>query len=325
VSPAAKELLRDTITVDAHSHGHGLTVGSEVDNTIGTSMKDGMLSAVCLTYAADHSVIGRSAAGVLEMKRTPAPGELYKDHLERLDWMDRMAANHGLRRVTSIAQLKDAKAKGEPAMIQDVEGCDFLEGNLERLDEAFRRGVRIVQLVHYVVNDVGDFQTGPIVHNGLTGFGASVIRKLNSVGVLVDVAHGTEQLVRAAAKVATKPLLLSHTALEGSKAMNEKRLAGRRVSPDHARMIADTGGVVGLWHFFNDAPRYVQGIKEMVDVIGVDHVCIGTDQQRPSPDVAMQDYAIFGSLADEMLKGGFTVDETAKILGGNFVRVFEQA
>jgi membrane dipeptidase len=52
-----------------------------------------------------------------------------------------------------------------------------------------------------------------------------------------------------------------------------------RVGADVARAIARTGGSVGIWHFFANLDKYVEGIKEMVDVVGVDHVSIGTDQQ----------------------------------------------
>lgn len=323
LSSAAKELLQNTITVDTHSHARGLVFGPKMDDNLATGMREGMLSAVCLAHVPDGPVIGLKA-GVLGMVRTPAPGDLYKAHLGRLDWMDGFASGYGMRRVTTLAELRDAKAKGEPALIQDIEGCDFLDGKLERLEEAYRRGVRVVQLVHYIKNDIGDFQTGPVTHNGMTEFGGSVIKELNRLGAQVDVAHATEPLVRGAVKVATKPLLLSHTALQGSKAQGDiPVLAGRQISPDHARMVADTGGVVGLWHFFPSIERYVQGIKEMVDVVGVDHTGVGTDQQVVPG--AIQDYAKYGSLADAMLKGGFNADETAKILGGNFVRIFGQA
>ena len=323
LSSAANEVLQTTITVDAHSHARGLVFGAEMNDSLANGMREGMLSAVCLAHVPDGPVIGRNAAGVLGLVRTPAPGDLYKAHLGRLDWMDRFSSGYGVRRVTTLAELTDAKAKGEPAIIQDIEGCDFLDGKLERLKEAHRRGVRVIQLVHYIPNDIGDFQTGPVVHNGLTEFGAGVIRELNQLGVLVDVAHATEPMVRGAVKAASKPLLLSHTALQGSKAQGNSPLAGRQISPDHARMVADTGGVVGLWHFFPSIERYVDGIKEMVDVVGVDHVGVGTDQQTV-PGV-IQDYARHGSLANDMLKSGFSAEETAKILGGNFVRIFDKA
>ncbi len=326
-TPAAKELLRKTITVDSHSHGQGLVFGPYMhaapDASLAQSIRAGGLAAVCLAHVADAAVIGRNAAGVLGMLRAPAPGELYRAHLERLDWMDRLASGCGLRRVLNLAELEDAKAKGEPALIQDIEGCDFLEGRLERLEEAYRRGVRVVQMVHYIPNDIGDFQTGPIAHHGLTAFGASVLRELERLGVLVDLAHATEPMVRDAAKLATKPLLLSHTALAGSKAQGSTRLAGRQISREHAQRIADTGGVVGLWHFFPSMERYVDGIKEMVDAVGVDHVGIGTDQQLANGAIA--DYADYARLADALLDGGFTAEEAAKILGGNFLRQFARA
>lgn len=323
MSAAAKGVLQKTISVDAHSHAKGMIFGAQMNDSLASSMREGMLSAVCLAHVPDGPVIGRNASGVLGMVRAPNPGQLYEAHLGRLEWMDKFSSGHGMRRVTTLAELTDAKAKGEPAIIQDVEGCDFLDGKLERLAEAHQRGIRVVQLVHYIANDIGDFQTGPVAHNGLTPFGESVIRELNRLGVLVDVAHATEAMVRQAVKVTTKPLLLSHTALQGSKAQGKTPLAGRQISADHARMIAGTGGVVGLWHFFPGVEKYVEGIKEMADVVGIDHVGVGTDQQvNPG---ALQDYAGWGGLADELLKSGFSAEDASKVLGGNFVRIFGQA
>ena len=88
-----------------------------------------------------------------------------------------------------------------------------------------------MQLVHYTPNDIGDFQTGAVVHGGLTPFGAEVIRACNRLGVVVDVAHATADTVKQAVKVASKPLLLSHTALRGSKAQGADAAHG---APDHA-------------------------------------------------------------------------------------------
>jgi Membrane dipeptidase (Peptidase family M19) len=121
---------------------------------------------------------------------------------------------------------------------------------------------------------MGDFQTGTVTHHGLTSFGAEVIRACHRLGFVCDVAHATEDTVKAAVKVATKPLLLSHTALSGSPAMGPTPLTGRQISHDHARAIAETGGAIGIWHFFPSLEKFVDGLKEMVDVVGVDHVCI---------------------------------------------------
>ena len=100
---------------------------------------------------------------------------------------------------------------------------------------------------------------------GLTPFGAEVIQACNRLGLVVDVAHATADMVKQAVKVSTKPLLLSHTALRGSKAQGSMPLTKRQVTPDHARAIADTGGSIGIWHFFPSLERYVDGLKEMAD------------------------------------------------------------
>ena len=155
---------------------------------------------------------------------------------------------------------------------------------------------------------------------GLTPFGAEVIQACNRLGLVVDVAHATADMVKQAVKVSTKPLLLSHTALRGSKAQGSTPLTERQVTPDHARAIADTGGSIGIWHFFPSLERYVDGLKEMADVVGVDHVSIGTDQQ-PNPGV-VQEYGTFMRLVDAMLSGGFTPTDAAKIVGGNYLRIF---
>src|SRR5437016_1551087 len=203
------------------------------------------------------------------MVRAPATGELYHHHLDRLAWMDELVADHGLRRALSAADLEAAHKAGQPAIVADVEGLDFLDGKLERLEEAHQRGIRHLQLVHYTPNDIGDFQTGAITHQGLTAFGAEVIQACHRLGFVCDVAHATEEMVKQAVKVATKPLLLSHTALSGSPAMGATPLTGRQVSRDHARAIAETGGAIGIWHFFPSLDKYVDGLKEMVDVVGV--------------------------------------------------------
>jgi membrane dipeptidase len=237
--------------------------------------------------------------------------------------MDELVTRHGARRALCAADLEAAHKAGQPAIIADVEGLDFLEMKLERLEEPHRRGIRHVQLVHYTRNDIGDFQTGAVTHQGLTGFGAEVIRACDRLGFVCDVAHATEDMTKQAVKVATKPLLLSHTALLGSRAMGPTPLTGRQVSPDHARAIAETGGSVGIWHFFPSLDRYVDGLKEMAEMIGTDHVSIGTDQFDSRG--CLENYTRWVHLLAAMLRGGFTAEEAGQIAGGNYMRIFRAA
>jgi membrane dipeptidase len=320
---AAAALLRDNISIDVHTHAGPNGVTSRTarpSDEIARSMRAGRIAILCLADVPDGPILGRNAQNVLVAQRTPEPGFLYTHHLERLAWIDELVAKHGVRRALTLADLKAAHAAGQPAIIVDTEGLDFLERKLERLEDSYRRGVRTMQLVHYTPNDIGDFQTGAVTHNGLTPFGADVIRACHRLGVVVDVAHATADTVKQAVKVSTKPLLLSHTALRGSKAQGPTPLTERQITPDHARALAETGGSIGIWHFFSSLERYVDGLKEVADVVGVDHVSIGTDTSS-SPGLFPQ-YDHFTQLVAAMLRGGFTPADTAKVVGGNYLRIF---
>jgi membrane dipeptidase len=322
---AALDVLRKSISVDVHTHGGvtGITSQAPPNDDLAKGMRTGSLAVACLADVPDSPILGRNTAGVLVALRTPEPGQLYKYHLERLDWVDEMVANRGLRRALLAADLEAAHAAGQPSIVGDVEGLDFLEGKLERLEQTHQRGVGHVQLVHYTPNDIGDFQTGVVTHKGLTSYGAEVIRACHKLGFVCDVAHATEDTVKQAVKVATKPLLLSHTALAGSPAMGPTPLTARQVSRDHARAIAETGGAIGIWHFFPSLEKYVDGLKEMVDVVGVEHVWIGTDQSA-NPGL-LPDYSQWVQLVAAMLRGGFTPEEAGKIAGSNYMRIFRSA
>ena len=158
------------------------------------------------------------------------------------------------------------------------------------------------------------------MHGGLTAFGADVIGRCEAMGIVVDVAHGTFDLVTQAAAVARKPLVLSHTSL-----MDAPMRRTRRISRDHARAIAATGGVVGVWPpmaFFPDVPALADGIARMADVIGPDHVGLGTDMMGLVGKSVLPTYAGLPDLVDA-LRNRFTQSETDQILGGNYLRVFE--
>ncbi len=328
--PAVREVLRKTITVDVHSHAAGIIppgpvplFKSPAPLPLAEGMKKGGMAVVFLASVPDGPLLGRLASGYLGALRLPGEGELYRHHMDRLDWVDKLVAKEGVRRALTVSDVREAHPEGQPVIVQDIEGCDFLEGKLERLEEAYRRGVRVVQLVHYTANELGDIQTGNVLHNGMSPFGAQVVRELNRLGMLVDVAHATEAMALQASQVTTRPILLSHTALVGSRAMGETRLTPRQVTPDHARAVAETGGVIGLWHNFPSLERYVDGMREMVDIVGLNHVGIGTDQQGMQGII--QNYDVMPQLVATMLEKGFTPDEAGKILGGNAVRVFARA
>jgi membrane dipeptidase len=310
----------DGMAADIHSHAGNLTRatygGSLLD--VASPMRSGGLSVMCLAIVADSPVIS-SSSGRIRPNREPKPGELYEFSKRSFAKLHELARSQSMPIVRTAADLRAARAS-QPSVIVTSEGADWLEGRIERLDEAYQRWqLRQLQLTHYRPNELGDIQTEPSVHGGLTDFGAEVIRRCNALGIVVDVAHGPFELVKRAVATTAKPLVLSHTALR-----NRPSPWTRLITSDHARAIASTRGVIGIWPVAEVAnvSAYADNIARMVDVVGVDHVGIGTDQLGLLGPSALPSYADLPQLA-AALSSRFKPPEISKLLGGNYRRVFE--
>src|SRR5262249_35520401 len=104
--------------------------------------------------------------------------------------MKAYVAKEGLRTVLTAADV-EACVAGEGGIVFAGEGADFLEGRVEALDGAYAKGLRHLQLVHYIRTPVGDFQTASPTHGGLSAMGRQLVQACNAKGVLVDLAHAT--------------------------------------------------------------------------------------------------------------------------------------
>ena len=310
-------------TIDCHSHAGGiLRVRAEDGRApfmpLAEPMRHGGLAVACLAIVSDSPTHRVTPEGRIKAFRDPEPGELAAYAERGFTRLHALVREQGLRILRTASDLAAARASA-PAVIVAAEGADFLEGDLAPLEDAYRRAaLRHLQLTHYRVNALGDIQTEQPVHGGLTPFGAEVIRRCEALGVIVDVAHGTEALVRQAAAVARKPFVLSHTSLT-----TRPRPLTRRISPDHARIVAGTGGVIGIWppaSLFPDVVALAEGVARMADVVGPDHVGLGSDMMGLVGPSALPDYTLLPELAAQLL-ARFTPEETAGILGGNYLRV----
>ena len=322
LDPRVDGVLAGAISVDMHSHAAGVGLSRAPRFDLADRMRRGRMSAVCLGHSADRPVIRRPPGGRIRQYRAPEPGELYRFTRQRLAFVDSLLGPQGVTRVLSPADLDAAKAAGRPALIGAIEGCHFMDGRLERIGEVYRRGIRQLQIVHYMPSELGDQQTEAATWGGLSPLGADVIRECNRLGIVVDVAHGTFELVEQAARVGAAPFILSHTSL-GSGPL---RPYSRLIAADHARLVAEAGGVIGVWpaaFAFVDARDWVAGIARLVEVAGVDHVGIGTDMEGGIDEV-WDDYADLPAVVDLCLRRGFGPAETAQLIGGNYVRVFRQ-
>jgi microsomal dipeptidase-like Zn-dependent dipeptidase len=273
IDPKVASIVSSTIGIDTHNHiDVPLTVadvpGPDLD--LAGEMKRSGLSAICATFAVDYQKLGE-------------PGVAYDRFVNALTSMDAQLARSHMQRALNLKDLKAAHERGEPIVIQAVEGGHFLEGHLDRVEVAYKRGLRVLGLLHDSDASVplGDLYTAPAHLGGLTEFGANVIKECNRLGILVDLTHASADTVAAALKVSTKPLVFSHTGLDtrlGNNGSMGQMMRPRLISKEHARVIADAGGVIGVWTHLVDSPlEYVQAVRDMVDVVGINHVCIGTD------------------------------------------------
>ncbi|MGH7305282.1 MAG: dipeptidase, partial [Candidatus Rokuibacteriota bacterium] len=151
------------------------------------------------------------------------------------------------------------------------------------------------------------------------------IAECNRLGIVIDVAHATMRFVEAAAKTSTTPLILSHTAV----AQGQPPAFSRRISPEHAKLVASTGGVVGVWcnpSTLKSLGDYVDALARAVDAAGEDHVGFGTDNSGFGATPAVwEDYRDFPLVLRQMRRRGFSPDQIRKIAGGNYLRVFDRS
>ena len=159
-----------------------------------------------------------------------------------------------------MSSKKEEKANNrQPAVNQAVEGGHFLQGHLERVEEAYNRGLRHLGLLHDSDASVplGDVYTNPPRYGGLTLFGAAVIKECNRLGILIDLAHANMQTTEAALKVTTRPVIVSHTGLDtqlGTNPRVSEMMRPRLIGKEQAKVIANAGGLVGVWTHLTDSP-----------------------------------------------------------------------
>jgi membrane dipeptidase len=316
----ARALVEASLTIDIHSHaGHVNNPNTQL-TSIAPSMREGGMSVVCLAMVADRPVTRVMPDKRISAIRAPNEGELYSWSQTGFARINILAQSQGMTVVTDIASLNAARTGG-PAAIIAAEGADFLDRSLERIEEAYtQHRLRHLQLTHYRVNNLGDIQTEAPVHGGLTDFGAEVVRACNRRGIVVDVAHGTYDLVKKAAAVTSKPLVLSHTSLA-----NKPGPLSRQITADHARAIAGTGGVIGVWPvsaIYPDKAAMATGMARLADVVGVEHVGLGSDMLGLVGPSVFDSYSELPELASALLAVGFSSADATKILGGNYARVF---
>jgi membrane dipeptidase len=333
------KIVANTFGIDTHNHvdvpfNSEDFVGQQYD--LANELKKSGLGAICMTFSVDRPQLTK-------------PDEAYNRFITSLNEMDVMLKVNKIQRALNYSDLKNAKSDKKIIVIQSVEGGHFLEGKIERLQEAYHRGVRHLGLLHD--NDatppLGDIYTNPAKYGGLSEFGAAVIKESNRLGILIDLTHCSDDTINEALKITNKPMMVSHTGLNtqlGQNATMAKMMMPRLIKKEQAKIVAEAGGIIGIWKHLTATPlEYVQNIRSMVDVVGVDHVCIGTDtkmaiaikagvENKPvrvgeqSNNVWQnQTKGFYFEVVEAMLQTGFSEKEIGKIGSGNFLKIFDIA
>lgn len=198
-----------------------------------------------------------------------------------------------------------------------VEGAHALEGRIKNLQVFFDAGIRMMSPSHFFDTEMGGSAHGVEKH-GLTEKGQEMIRSMEKLGMIVDVAHASPRTLDDVLAVSTKPILVSHTGVKGTCDNN------RNLTDDQMRRIAATGGVIGIGYWDtavcgDDAKAVAKAISYACKVVGADHVGLGSDF-----DGAVRvpfDTSGVALVTDALIAEGFSDEDIAKVMGGNVERV----
>ncbi len=275
--------------------------------------------------------------------------------------------------VTTPGELQQAVREKKLGCMIGVEGGHMIEESLENLENLYNKGTRYLTLTWNNslswASSAKDEAAGEIMQKGLSAFGKSVVKRMNELGMMVDLSHVGEKTFWDALAVTTKPVILSHSSVYNLCPVP------RNVKDDQIKAVAKNGGViqVNFYSGFLD-PNYLKRRREVfarrkveqdslkktgmadyavsqwiakkypkefehirpafstildhidyiVKLVGVDYVGIGADmdgiESMPKGINGVQD---FPKITQGLVRRGYSESDIQKILGGNFIRVFE--
>ena len=216
---------------------------------------------------------------------------------------------------------------GKIAAVIGVEGGHAIENNLDNLATLYEQGMRYMTITwNNSTSWAVSAQDSRSATVGLSEFGKSVIRMMDSLGVIIDISHTGIKTIQDILQVTTNPIVATHS---GVRAIRNHY---RNLYDSQIIDIANSGGVIGVVFyppFLTTGTAYIDNVIQHIDyiknLVGIDYVAIGSDFDgiEVTP-VGLEDVTKFPALTLKLLEHGYSQEEVEKILGGNFMRVFEQ-
>ena len=225
---------------------------------------------------------------------------------------------------TTPDELWQNKFKGIRSVVKGVENGYAIGLDIDNVDRLRSRGVAYMTLCHNGDNDICDSHKGNHEHNGLSEFGKRVVERMNRVGMMVDLSHASEKSFWDALECSSKPIICSHSS---SRALCDHT---RNLTDEQMRALARSGGVAQVCMYSGflkkeedatviDAVRH---IMHMIDVMGVDHVGIGSDFDGGGGIPGLEDASWFVSLTGRLMAEGLTDEQLSLLWGRNFLSVW---
>lgn len=261
--------------------------------------------------------------------------------LEQIDFVHRLVQEYpeDLSLATTAAEARAAMADGRIASLIGIEGGSQIGGSLGALRQYARLGARYMTLTWSVTTDWADSATDESRHGGLNDFGREVVREMNRIGMLLDLAHVSPATMRDALDASTRPVVVTHSC---ALALCDHP---RNVPDDVIERIGHGGGVVMVafvpsfvsqarhdWvesGAEGDAPAVTiadvaNHIDHIRDIAGVQSVGLGADYDgTDAMPSGLGDVSGYQDLLDELRGRGWSTGELELLAHGNVLRTLE--
>jgi len=269
-------------------------------------------------------------------------GRYLETALENIDmFLEEAPRSEGMiSLVRTRSDLPDKVRPGQISFILHFEGGMPLRGSIHQLRNFYRLGLRSMQLTWNFRNELGDGVWENRTKGGLTRFGVEVIKEMNRLGMVVDLAHMNREGFFQSLDAAEAPLIVSHANACGMLD-NPRNLAD-----DQIKAIADQGGLVGILALPERVAKkdatlddLLRHLDYMVKLAGVEHLALGMDfikydgprtlkdQHHPLHQRTyvkdFEEIEDLPKLIDGLGRHGYKENEIALILGGNYLRVLK--
>ncbi len=264
------------------------------------------------------------------------PGRTLNRHLSLINalyWnVGKNPENIGL--ATSVSQIRSLVDQDKIAAVLTMEGGDALKEpyGKELLHQFYDLGVRVLSLTWNNSNQLaeglqGTFADGSKSSEGLTDFGKEIVREMDALGMILDVSHLHENSFWDVTEQAQGPIIASHSSTKGIYSHP------RNLSDQQLNAVKNSGGVVHI----NFADKFLAAdtqdasIEKIVDhltyaaeLIGVEHVGLGSDFDGASMPVDVPDASAYPEFTRALWQRGYSESEIQKILGENTLRVMNE-